>query len=465
MEDDDDIERMLKNTIQDDDVEQFLRPPDAAVAAAVAIAGRAPSRSASYALRPPRGLANLGNTCFLNAAIQALAHCTPFTAYMLQGLFVMDLNEANALGTGCVLAMVFGALLHELFALSPAGGEGGAGNGFNEASFAGNLPPFPPFDFLMAVAQFHPFLATGEMHDAQELLAWLLDALNEDLNRVRRRAPGGGSLGPVVTVGELTGREEERNAAEAWCNHLRSNRSVIVDLFQGQLRSQLRCPECGTRSLTFDPFLHLTLPLPKDVDETRLEDVVELLCREEALDCDNLWECPGCCQRVLARKKLDLWKLPPLLMVHLKRFEWVQEGPLGDPASFFHVRKLNCLVHLPRERLDLKPLMPATTIQKEPLLYDLVAVVDHLGSHVDTGHYTASCRRPTGWWRFDDSRVAPLAADAPVIGRQNYVLFFERRCAPTEPRAIDQQRASEPHAWPHVIDVDWSFLTGSMSEG
>ena len=55
-------------------------------------------------------------------------------------------------------------------------------------------------------------------------------------------------------------------------------------------------------------------------------------------------------------------------------------------------------------------------------------------------------------------------AQKKVVGPQNYILFLERRSAPTEPRAIDHQRASEPHAWPHVIDVNWSFLTGSSME-
>lgn len=143
--------------------------------------------------------------------------------------------------------------------------------------------------------------------------------------------------------------------------------------------------------------------------------------------------------------------------MHLKRIEWIQEGLL------YRTRKLKCLVEFPKERIDLKPLVPPETIQKEPLLYDLVAVVDHHGSEVDAGHYTATCRRPDGWWLFDDGRVTCLGDAAPVVGRQNYVLFLERRCAPTEPRAIEQQRPSAPYAWPHVVDIDWSFLTGSLS--
>eukprot|EP00415_Alexandrium_ostenfeldii_P000250 UN0250 len=482
------IDAMLQGTIRDDDVERFmqpLQPPSRLSMASTSISGPDATTSSAglassevlFALHPPRGLVNLGNTCFLNAAVQALGHCTPLAAYLLQGLFVMDLNEANPLGTGCVLTMVFAAVLHELFALRPTTSASVSRScRSTDASLAGSLSAsvatradaqaedatlsaFPPFDFLYAVAQFCPYLATGEMHDAQELLGWLLDALHEDLNRVRRQRADLTTSQVVVSSQQSSEDMEERYAAEAWKNHLHRNRSVIVDLFQGQVRSQLRCQRCGARSLTFDPFLRLTLPLPAGVQELQLEDAIRHFCREEVLDSDNLWECPTCSHRVLAHKKLDLWKLPPLLMIQLKRFEWVEDTRSSPPT--FSVRKLDGMVHLPEKRLDMRPLVAPEAPQKEPLLYDLVAVVDHLGRHVDEGHYTATCLRPDGWCHFDDARVAMLRPGARVVGRQNYVLFLERRGAPTEPKAIAEQRPSAPHAWPHVVDMDWSFLTGS----
>merc|ERR1719262_1666327 len=65
-----------------------------------------------------------------------------------------------------------------------------------------------------------------------------------------------------VAEEELARKSEERFAAEAWCDHLRRHKSILVDLCQGQMRSQLRCGECGLTSVTFDPFLFLSLPLP-----------------------------------------------------------------------------------------------------------------------------------------------------------------------------------------------------------
>jgi hypothetical protein len=45
---------------------------------------------------------------------------------------------------------------------------------------------------------------------------------------------------------------------------LRRNRSIVVDLFHGQLRSQVKCKTCGHVSARFDPFNFLSLPLPMD---------------------------------------------------------------------------------------------------------------------------------------------------------------------------------------------------------
>jgi ubiquitin carboxyl-terminal hydrolase 6/32 len=67
-----------------------------------------------------------------------------------------------------------------------------------------------------------------------------------------------------VELKESDGRPDEEVAQEAWENHLRRNRSVIVDLFQGQLKSTVKCPDCGKISITFDPFMYLSLPLVQE---------------------------------------------------------------------------------------------------------------------------------------------------------------------------------------------------------
>eukprot|EP00933_Yihiella_yeosuensis_P031543 TRINITY_DN2511_c0_g2_i1.p1 TRINITY_DN2511_c0_g2~~TRINITY_DN2511_c0_g2_i1.p1 ORF type:complete len:241 (+),score=44.80 TRINITY_DN2511_c0_g2_i1:70-723(+) len=211
-------------------------------------------------------------------------------------------------------------------------------------------------------------------------------------------------------------------------------------------------------SVTFDPFLYLTLPLSAADQAVGLGDAVSLFCREESLDPENLWLCPNCQRQVPALKKLDLWKLPRLLVVHLKRFEWVQQRAAGCPPVFY-VKKLSCTVNFQQESIDFSSLCAEEAPQKEPLIYDLVATVDHHGTSAEVGHYTAACRRPDGWYNFDDSVVTPLGEQATVVGPQNYMLILQKRGG--TPTAIAEQRPSLPQAWPHVVDINWSFLTGS----
>merc|ERR1712183_712930 len=101
--------------------------------------------------------------------------------------------------------------------------------------------------------------------------------------------------------------------------HLARQKSFFVDLFQGQLRSRLKCSRCGLESKTFDPYLYMSVPVHDRM--TTLEDALRLFVAEERLQGDEQWKCSRCKKRVDATKKIDIWKLPPVLVVHLKRFE------------------------------------------------------------------------------------------------------------------------------------------------
>jgi len=130
--------------------------------------------------RKPRGLQNLGNTCFLNAALQALAHTPLLTQFFLQGQFIRDLNAANPLGTGGILATTFANLLQQLYR------QEGEGKGTSKSKDA-----LAPEEFYSALCRLCPLVGEqrGAQQDAHEVLAFLLDALHEDLNRAREKPP------------------------------------------------------------------------------------------------------------------------------------------------------------------------------------------------------------------------------------------------------------------------------------
>ena len=91
-------------------------------------------------------------------------------------------------------------------------------------------------------------------HDSQECINTVLDFLSEDLFRKAKK--------PYVEMTDSEGKPDEIASHEAWTKHLIRNESVIVDLFHGQYKSTLVCSKCSKISITFDPFMTLSLPIP-----------------------------------------------------------------------------------------------------------------------------------------------------------------------------------------------------------
>ncbi|KAF2287433.1 hypothetical protein GH714_039882 [Hevea brasiliensis] len=120
--------------------------------------------------------------------------------------------------------------------------------------------PVAPRMFKLKLAKFAPQFSGYNQHDSQEFLSFLLDGLHEDLNHVKCK--------PYIEVKDADNRSDKEVADEYWQNHLARNDSIIVDLYQGQYRSTLVCPICKQKSVTFDPFMYLSLPLPSTTMRT-----------------------------------------------------------------------------------------------------------------------------------------------------------------------------------------------------
>ncbi|KAJ8559702.1 hypothetical protein K7X08_003760 [Anisodus acutangulus] len=179
------------------------------------------------------GLQNLGNTCFMNSALQCLAHTPKLVDYFL-GDYKREINNDNPLGMNGEIASAFGDLLKKLWAPGAS--------------------PVAPRTFKLKLAHFAPQFSGFNQHDSQEVLAFLLDGLHEDLNRVKNK--------PYVEAKDGDDRPDEEIADEYWDYHLARNDSIIVDVCQGQYRSTLVCSVCKKVSIMFDPFMYLSLPLP-----------------------------------------------------------------------------------------------------------------------------------------------------------------------------------------------------------
>jgi len=164
-----------------------------------------------------------------------------------------DINRANRLGTGGALVEEFARLIRDIWS-SP------------------EYSVVDPIAFKYCLGRFEGRFLGYHQQDSQEFLSALLDRVHEDLNRIKQK--------PYIETPDRDGRSDDEVSSESWSNHLARNNSKIVDLFHGQLRSTVTCPTCSNVSVTFDPFMFLSLPIPVKKPKTYRV----LIVSEEYLD-------------------------------------------------------------------------------------------------------------------------------------------------------------------------------------
>lgn len=397
------------------------------------------------------GLVNLGNSCYMNCILQCLGATPQLTKFFfptfpltssspaIQQSYRQHINVNNKLGTKGIVTTNFVNLLMNMFG--------------NSGSY------FSPLNFKKVIGSVSPGkqYATFDQQDCIEFLEFLLDSLHEDLNQMVVS-----DAKEKQAIMELTPEQEKTReylpirlaSTIEWERYLKLNFSIIVDYFQGQYLSQLKCLECGLTSTTYNAFLNLSLPIPQKLNSVRdisLHDCLQEFVQTELLDEDNKWFCPRCKRFTKLTKKINITRLPQVLIIHFKRFKLNPNGYFNKMDTFI---KYNV-----NEVLDLTPYWPDTgTIinlsldknqimskekeaqilstlptrnQVPPFRYKLYGVANHYGT-LTTGHYTAYVHKESdnkktrGWCYFDDTKVTYNHKEKDVLNQNAYCLFYQR---------------------------------------
>lgn len=286
-----------------------------------------------------------------------------------------------------------------------------------------------PHKLLEILRRDNEMFRTPMHQDAHEFLNLLLNEVVENVeqfskNRVSE-VPETETNGSTTASGEVVPARNSTVSAK-------SNTGWVHELFEGTLTSETRCLTCENTSQRDEIFLDLSVDLEQHSSVTsclRKFSEEEMLCERNKFHCDN---CGGLQE---AEKRMKIKRLPKILALHLKRFKYTED-----------LQRLQKLFHRVVYPFYLRLFNTTDDAEDPDRLYELYAVVVHIGGGPYHGHYVSIIKtQDRGWLLFDDEMVEPVdkAYVRNFFGGENvlacaYVLFYQET---TEEAMIKEQEA------------------------
>ncbi|KAF7595180.1 hypothetical protein BBP40_007147 [Aspergillus hancockii] len=416
----------------------------------------------------PRGLVNTGNMCYMNSVLQILVSCVPF----YQFLDHLGRRASHSFQSNFPMIDALIMFMKEFRVIDAAHSEEQLRLRLKPNELEQYGESFIPEFVYQVIRQLPRFrdMRRGHQQDAQEFLGFLLEEMHEECARAAKDAPSINTDGSALND-ESSAAEEE--AGDGWLEvgHKQKSsvtrssghmnyESPITRIFGGKIRSEFKVPGNKT-SVTLEPYQ----PLQLDIGSPEINNIIDALkglTKPESIQGD-FNSSRGA--NVTATKQIFIDNLPPVLILHLKRFQydsvthgtqkiWKKVGyplDLEIPREVFPPNKRNIM-------------MAQGGLPK----YRLIGVIYHHGKNASGGHYTVDVRRQDGseWIRLDDTVIRRVRSEdvAEAGGEENPKVLAA---------ALEQHRRdTNANIYEQFDDLEqsdnergWSQVNGTGSSG
>ena len=334
------------------------------------------------------GLTNLGNTCFMNSALQCLSHCYKLNDFLNKGDYKKKLNKKAESLILLEWDKLRTLLWSENCIISPGG-------------------------FLSSVQKVAKIkdksIFTGyAQNDLTEFVGFVIDCFHSAISR---------EVNMTITGDALTETDKlAKKCFEMKKMMYKKEYSEFLNLFYGTHVSKIETESGEYINATPEPFLLLDLPLPSETLKNNkpctLKECLDNYTELEILDGDNMYFNDNTGKKEVAKKQLLFWSLPEVLIITLKRYS-------------NSVNKNQALVHFPLENLDMSSYIVG--YDKFSYNYDLCGICNHSGG-VFGGHYTSYVKNANGkWYHFNDPSVEVVNDTTKLISPKSYCLFYHKK--------------------------------------
>lgn len=257
------------------------------------------------------------------------------------------------------------------------------------------------------LAQYNSFFNQHGQQDCHECLINLLHTIHEYSKEDINLTPYIGYILKDNESLEIKSQEKLRKDFNM------DGYSKINSLVLGQLKSSLVCQECNKERINFENIIDISLSLPNSREVDIIDCFINYFKKEEL---DTTIECEYCKKNTKTIKNLCVWRFPKNLIIHLKRYTQHNNG---------NYSRNNCIVDFSSELV-----FQDNQNNNRKIEYQLKSVVNHIGFSPLSGHYSTYIKynHPKTnnelWVHIDDSNIYKIN-ESKIISTSAYILLYE----------------------------------------